>query len=205
MGRGKTLNDEIASVTTTVGTAVGDIDGLKDYVGSKYSIVLKAGKKLDGSNDGILVGGFGLYNSGETVQAGFDVDEFWIGRTDGAGIKPFIIEDNTVYINEAVIKSLTFDKLRTSDGSFVVENGKIKASLLEVQDIDLSGYLTISGANSTYAAQSDLNDYLKPGGTFTGTLNTASSAGADRMVITNQAIKVYSGGVLRVQMGNLSA
>lgn len=180
------INDEIASVSTTVGTAVGDIDDLKDYVGSKYSIVLKAGKKLNGSDDGILIGGFGLYNSGETVQAGFDVDEFWIGRTDGAGIKPFIIQNNTVYMNGAVINSLTIDKLRTASGGVIVENNKIKAEFLEVQQIDLSDYQTKTG-------------------TFSGTLNTSSSATGDRMVITNQAIKVYSGGVLRVQMGNLSA
>lgn len=82
-----------------------------------------------------LIGGFGVYNDGQTVEAGFDVDRFWIGRTNANARKPFIIENNTVYIDEAAINKLTFSKLRDESGSFIVANGKVQAQYLEVNTL----------------------------------------------------------------------
>jgi hypothetical protein len=79
-----------------------------------------------------LIGGFGVYNDGTTVQAGFDVDEFWVGKTQANKRKPFIISGGVTYIDEAAIEKLTFTKLRDASGSFIVENGKVKADYLTV-------------------------------------------------------------------------
>lgn len=82
-----------------------------------------------------LIGGFGVYNDGQEVEAGFDVDRFWIGRTSELRRKPFIVADGKVLIDEAVIDRLTFDKLRAADGSLIVENGKIQADYIQADQL----------------------------------------------------------------------
>ena len=59
-----------------------------------------------------LIGGFAIGNDGRTVEAGFDVDRFWVGKS-AAKTKPFIIDDGVVYINKAMIKQLTADQIDT--------------------------------------------------------------------------------------------
>jgi len=89
-----------------------------------------------------LVGGFGIYNTGATVEAGFDVDTFWVGRTQANKRKPFIVEGGTVYIDEAAINKLTFSKLRDEGGSFIVEGGKLKTNYIDTRGLlirDLAG------------------------------------------------------------------
>lgn len=78
-----------------------------------------------------LIGGFGVYNDGRFVEAGFDVDTFWIGRTTNKK-KPFIVSGGEVFIDQAVINQLTFDKLRAADGSFIVANGLIRANYIQI-------------------------------------------------------------------------
>jgi hypothetical protein len=82
-----------------------------------------------------LIGGFGIYGDETGIEAGFDVDRFWIGDTAENKIKPFIVEEGVVYITEAAIEKLTFNKLRDESGSFIVEDGKIKADYLNVKTL----------------------------------------------------------------------
>ena len=82
-----------------------------------------------------LIGGFGVYNDGKTVQAGFDVDTFWIGRTANDKIKPFIVQGDEVFIKEAVIKSLTFNKLRSDTGALTFVNDKLQAKYIAVDQL----------------------------------------------------------------------
>lgn len=91
-----------------------------------------------------LIGGFGVYNDGTLVEAGFDVDRFWVGRTDEDRKKPFIIENDEVFIDEAVISKLTFNKLRADDGSLLVENGKLKAKYIQTDQL-VVGYGNVDG------------------------------------------------------------
>lgn len=143
-----TLDGDIAQVEQHLQTNVQRIDGKVVQLGSLYTIKL--------TSNG-LAGGFGVYNDGTTVQAGWDVDSFWVGRTTTDMKKPFIIQDGQVFINEAVINTLTFDKLRAADGSLVVENGRIKATYLSVQNAifygkaqnaDGSNYIDFSATGS---------------------------------------------------------
>jgi len=161
-----------AGVTETV-QALADTTG---ELGALYTVSLTTTTDGDG-NPQNLVGGFGLYNDNSTVQAGFDVDSFWVGRTGQNGVKPFIISDGVVYINEATIKQVTLDKLRTASGGVVLQDGKIKADLLDVNTA-----------------------------TFSGTLNVKSAESGARMEIKNNTIKVYDAdGNVRVHIGDLSA
>lgn len=118
-----TLNGNITSAQTTLQTNINTVDGKITGIGALYT----AKVTVDG-----LIGGFGVYNNGTTVDAGFDVDTFWVGRTQANKRKPFIISGGVTYIDDAAIEKLTFSKLRDSSGSFIVENGKVKADYLNV-------------------------------------------------------------------------
>lgn len=119
------LNGNIAQAETRVNTTIGITNGKVSTIGSLYTVKL---------NVNGLIGGWGTYNDGTTVQMGFDVDSFWVGRTGADMKKPFIIQDGTTFINDAVIYKLTFSKLRADDGSLIVENGKVKAQFLTVEN-----------------------------------------------------------------------
>ncbi|MPS58897.1 MAG: DUF1983 domain-containing protein [Pseudomonas sp.] len=116
------LGDNIASVQQTFQTSIDTVNGKVTEIGAMYTA------KVDVNG---LIGGFGVYNNGKTVEAGFDVDRFWVGRTTNKR-KPFIIENNEVFIDEAAINKLTFSKLRDESGSFVVKDGKVQAQYLTV-------------------------------------------------------------------------
>lgn len=152
-------NDDLAAVQLSMGAFIEQVNGDLQDIGAYFS--------LQTDVNGVI-GGFGVYNNGEILEAGFDVDRFWVGRTDlvegvPVGTKPFIIENDEVFIKEAVIQSLTFDKLRSADGSLmftpavydemgnVVEDGKLKADYieagaLEVEDLSVTNAKIANGA-----------------------------------------------------------
>ena len=134
------MGDSIASVQTTLQTNIETVEGEVTQIGALYTA------KVDVNG---LVGGFGVYNNGTTVEAGFDVDRFWVGRTTNKR-KPFIIENNVVYIDEGAINKLTFSKLRDESGSFVVENGKVKANYIDAANLNVRGQVNV-GAFTSYA------------------------------------------------------
>jgi len=102
------------------------------------------------STQGIIKGGLGIGADESTglVDAGFDVDTFWVGRL-GQKTFPFIIDSDTgeTFIDEAVIQSLTFNKMRSEDGTLaftptvydglgnVTEAGKLKAEFIDVNNL----------------------------------------------------------------------
>lgn len=117
---------DLAQVSQTMQTQIDVVDGKVVAIGALWT----AQVNVNG-----LIGGFGVYNDGQIVEAGFDVDRFWIGRTGANKRKPFIIENNVVYIDEAAINKLTFSKLRDEAGAFVVQNGKVKAQYIEADTL----------------------------------------------------------------------
>lgn len=127
------VNGNIAQAMQQMRTEISVVDGKVVAIGALWT----AQVNVNG-----LIGGFGVYNDGRIVEAGFDVDRFWIGRTGANKRKPFIIENNVTYIDEAAINKLTFSKLRDEQGTFIVENGKIKAQYLQV------GTLVVNAAQS---------------------------------------------------------
>ena len=71
-----------------------------------------------------LIGGFGLYNNGVTVEAGFDVDKFWVGRTTNR-VKPFVINNGVVYIDKTRIRNADIDTLKIADQAVIVPTSKV--------------------------------------------------------------------------------
>lgn len=178
------VNGNIAQVQQTLQTNINVVDGKVTAIGARWT----AQVNVNG-----LIGGFGVYNDGQTVEAGFDVDRFWIGRTGANKRKPFIIENNTVYIDEAAINKLVFSKLRDESGAFIVENGKIKADYLTV------GNLVVNNAKSDNYVPGVSGWMLRNDGylEFNG-----PAAGGGRLTMTNQLIQVFdSSGRLRVRLG----
>lgn len=182
-----TLNGNIASVSTNLTAMIQEVDGQVTNIGALYTVNV---------NVNGLVGGFGIYNNGSVIQAGFDVDEFYVGKTQANKRKPFIISGGVVYIDEAAIEKLTFTKLRSADGSFIVADGKVKADYLNVKG------LTVTNNLGQVSFAVDVNG----DSTFGGTLNIKSAASGERVEQTNQVYKVIdAGGVVRVKLGNLAA
>jgi hypothetical protein len=67
-----------------------------------------------------LIGGFGIYNNGQQVLAGFDVDAFFIGRTGPDAKKPFIIADDVVYMDDVMIRTASIDYLKIKGDAVTV-------------------------------------------------------------------------------------
>lgn len=179
------LDDKIAGVQQSMTTSVNKLTNGLTAVKSLWSVKVQANG---------LVGGFGIYASDDgvvrEVQAGFDVDTFWIGRTGANKRKPFIVSGSEVFIDQAAINSLVFSKLRDEAGNFVVQNGKIQAQFLSVGDLQSTDYIpNYRGWRLTSAGGFESNGAI-PGGGY--------------MSQTNQAIKIFdANGRLRVQLGNL--
>lgn len=141
------LNGNIASVQTTLQTNINTLNGTVLSIGALYT----AKVTVNG-----LIGGFGVYNNGVNVEAGFDVNTFWVGTTGANKRKPFIISGGQTFIDEAVINQLTFDKLRAADGSLIVANGKVQAQYLAV-DVLTAAHINVAsgGANTNRVYMND--------------------------------------------------
>jgi hypothetical protein len=105
------LQGNIASVQTTMQSQINTVNGKVTEIGALYTV------KVDVNG---LVGGFGIYNNGQFVEAGFDVDRFWIGRTGPDKVKPFIIDGGVVYIDKARIRDADIDTLKIAGNSIMV-------------------------------------------------------------------------------------
>ena len=148
-----TLGDEIAQVETNAQTDIETLNGEVTNIGALYTTKV---------NVNGLIGGFGIYNDGSEVLAGFDVDTFFVGRTQANKVKPFIIKDGETFIDEAVIQSLTFNKMRSEDGTLaftptvydglgnVTEAGKLKALFIEADQLEVD-YAKITNISVTSA------------------------------------------------------
>lgn len=71
-----------------------------------------------------LLGGYGLFNDGNIVEAGFDVDRFWMGRYNSTSkVYPFILDGDTVYIQNAVIANLSIGTQKITDNAISLADG----------------------------------------------------------------------------------
>ena len=122
------FGDQLAGVEQNMEADIRLVNGKMTAIGALWT----AKTTVNG-----LVGGFGVYNDGRTVDAGFDVDTFWVGRTNSDKRKPFIISGGVTYIDDALIRKLTFDKLISSDGTLLFEAGVLKARHIIVDTISI--------------------------------------------------------------------
>ena len=101
-----TLGDQVAAVVISADAWIGPHTSLAGTV-SNIGALWTAKVTVNG-----LIGGFGIFNDGTTVEAGFDVDTFWIGRSGIDKVLPFVIDGGVVYINKARIKDADIDTLK---------------------------------------------------------------------------------------------
>lgn len=101
-----TLGDQVAAVVISADAWIGPHTSLAGTV-SNIGALWTAKVTVNG-----LIGGFGIFNDGTTVEAGFDVDTFWIGRSGIDKVLPFVIDGGVVYINKARIKNADIDTLK---------------------------------------------------------------------------------------------
>lgn len=133
-----TLGGQISAVQTTLQTNIDTTNGKVTSIGALYT----AKVSVNG-----LIGGFGVYNNGASVEAGFDVDTFWIGRTAANKRKPFIVVGNEVFIDQAFIgeewvgtsniKIANVDTLRIKDNAVTVPVG----AFAQASSVSVSVYL----------------------------------------------------------------
>lgn len=119
------LGDEIASVQqltqASIDTQTGRIDAMWTL-------------RLDANG---YVSGIGLSNDGDESQFAVRADQFYIAQPGLADseVIPFIVDDGTTYLKEALIQSLVFTKLRDGQGTFIFEDGKLKAEYIDVEQL----------------------------------------------------------------------
>jgi hypothetical protein len=98
------INTLAVATEENLATAQTSLQASIDSVTGDVSAMYTAKVTVNG-----LVGGFGIVNDGDEVEAGFDVDTFWVGRTQADKKKPFVIADDKVFINQAVIQEASID------------------------------------------------------------------------------------------------
>ena len=195
-----TLGDEIAQVETNAQTDIDTLNGEVTNIGALYTTKV---------NVNGLIGGFGIYNDGSEVLAGFDVDTFFVGRTQANKVKPFIIKDGETFIDEAVIQSLTFNKMRSEDGTLaftptvydglgnVTETGKLKAPFIEADqlEVDYAKVTNISVTSADIATAAITDAKIQDGAVTNAKIGNAQitkakigSAQVDTLQIKGQAV-----------------
>ena len=134
-----TLGDEVASVVVNTGAWINEVTG---DIGAMYTARLTANG---------LVGGFGLINDGASVDAGFDVDTFWIGRTNNDKVKPFIVSGGNVYIDNAHIRNITADKLSVGNLADISTTftGNTSGNVITSGQVKLNGNFASTGYGGT--------------------------------------------------------
>lgn len=143
-----TFDGNLAAVELSLNSAIGVVNGELDSIGALYTA-----KVVTQLSDGTkMIGGFGIYNDGTTVDAGFDVNFFWVGKPAGGKKYPFIISGGEVFIDQAVINELTFTKLRDETGSVMVMTDPLDGLVKLKAD-----YLKVNTASIEYAAVKTLN------------------------------------------------
>ena len=162
------------------------------------------------SNNG-LIGGFGLSNTGILVEAGFDVDRFWVGRTGPDKVKPFIIDNDVVYIDKARIRNADIDTLKIAGNAVTVPTGKTEYATFEgtgfssayIKCVEVTIYLDQPGwvyASTTgYIGYGQgwraVETYLQIGG------SVVSTGGGDSAWVN----AVHSGSIHVASPGNVTA
>jgi hypothetical protein len=139
--------NNLASAQLTLQTNINTVNDTVTEIGALYT----AKVTVNG-----LIGGFGIYNNGTEVQAGFDVDTFWVGRTSADKVKPFIIENGVVYMNSAVIKDGTIGSAKIADTiqSTNYSSGLAGWRLTKAGTLELNG-TRMQITNSTISVRDD--------------------------------------------------
>lgn len=183
---------KINTVQTQLGTDIASVQQEAETRINKQTKRINAMWALRVDVNG-LVGGMGLANDGKTVDVIFRTDQFAIappGLPDSEVI-PFIVQGTRTYLQEALIQSLTFTKLKASDGSFIVRNGKIRADYIQADQ------LVVNQARSTNYRTGTAGWTLNKNGYFE--LNSSDSEGST--YFDGSRLDIRDSNRLRVRLG----
>lgn len=140
------INTLAVATEENLATAQTSLQASIDSVTGDVSAMYTAKLTVNG-----LVGGFGLANNGTSVEAGFDVDTFWVGRTAANKKKPFIIQNNEVFIDQAVIKNAAIDfaKINTATINNLSSITQKVGQITMQRDPDTATYIRFGKTSAT--------------------------------------------------------
>ncbi len=105
------FQNQIASAQLLLQSNIDMVDGKVVGVNALFGAKVQAGG---------LIGGFGIYNDSQIVDAGFDVDRFWVGRTNSDRVKPFIIDNGITYVDIARIRDADIGTLKIGGNAVTI-------------------------------------------------------------------------------------
>jgi hypothetical protein len=196
-----TLNGQLASVRRDINVTMDNVTGLR------ASYVLTT--DVNG-----YVSGFGTYNDGKTSDFAVSADRFWIAPPNSWGkVKPFIVQNGRVYIDEARIRNAAIDTahikhaavdtLQVAGQAITVPSGAYYSNKVLVHDRRTNNHGTFDYAEvgSSYKLASA---YVNSAGgrafvNFTGWMRLA-----DRTVYDSEGVNYfYSAGItLQLRRGS---
>ena len=164
--------NNLAAVQTNLQTNINTVDGKVVAIGALWTAKVQANN---------LVGGFGVYNDGRTVEAGFDVDRFWIGRTGPDRVLPFVVDNGVVYIAKARIKNADIDTLKIANGSVTTVTFGELANPVAISpgvETPIAGFYISMPAGSSGVSLTGLVNAIPSGGNSGIALQVKRSDGA---------------------------
>jgi hypothetical protein len=117
------LASQIGTVQSTLGTSISQVQTNSTTIINSLTGTVNALYTAKVNVNG-LIGGFGLSNNGVIVDAGFDVDRFWVGRTTANKVKPFAIRNGVTEIESAVIGNASIGTLKIANNAVTVPMSK---------------------------------------------------------------------------------
>lgn len=121
------MQGNLAQARQTLQTEINTVNGKVTAIGARYTVQVQANG---------LAGGFGVYNDGRTVEAGFIADKFWIGTTSSNKRMPFIVNNGVVYIDSAMIRNASIDVAKINN--FSAQVGSIADARIGNATIDFA-------------------------------------------------------------------
>ncbi|KFF50449.1 hypothetical protein GY26_01800 [Gammaproteobacteria bacterium MFB021] len=145
----------------------------------------------------------GIQVAGGTAQIVGIADQFAIlNPISGELVTAFVVTDGRVIIPEALIGTVKFSKLVSDSGEVLIQNGKIKAKFLTVENARSPNYQSGTAGWSINAdGSAELNNAVIRGrlegatGTFAGKLSAQSVNAVDSVNIRDGAVSVSSSNV----------
>jgi hypothetical protein len=113
------MNGEFATVNVSIGTLTSSVGS----IGAHYTVKLVTGGTDPAGGTSRIAGGFELLSNGSVVTAGWDVDQFWVGRAGSNGKYPFSVVGGVVYIDTAMIQDASITNAKI--GNIIQSNNYV--------------------------------------------------------------------------------
>ncbi|KII34837.1 hypothetical protein NL64_06110 [Pseudomonas fluorescens] len=190
----------------------GTVNGMKTSITQTSQVVegLKAQYTVRLDVNG-YISGFGSYNNGTTSEFAILADTFWVASPGSTGkIKPFILYNNVLYLDAAVIRDgtiqqgklgpISFGKLVDGAGNPVTTvAGRLRVDMIDVNSIQITDANIAGVIRSNQVASNGQPRWIldKNGG-----MAMNSSNGNGRFEMRDNVMKFFDNARLRIQLGD---